>query len=198
MSDPWPMDLELDRLERARAGSADAFADLVRLHQAIVRAFLGRFVRDRDMAENLAQETFLAAYRTLGTYRGEAPLRQWLLGIARHQALMYLRGEGRRPAQSLESLEGNLAQTMALRLQSESGNLSGQEERVAALKSCMESLAPASREMVREFYFRGQNASEIARATGKKEGAVWMSLLRIRQALRHCIKTRLGAAGAGA
>lgn len=191
------MDLELDRLEQARAGSAEAFADLVRLHQAMVRAFLGRFVRDRDMAENLAQETFLAAYRTLGTYRGEAPLRKWLLGIARHQALMYLREEGRRRA-DLQSLEGTLVQTLAQRLERQGAEPRGEEERIAALRRCIESLAPASQEMVREFYFRGENAAGIARATGKKEGAIWMSLMRIRQALRQCIKTRLGGAGAGA
>lgn len=192
------MDLELDRLERARAGSAEAFADLVRLHQVMVRSYLGRFVRDRDMAENLAQETFLAAYRDLATYRGDAPLRRWLLGIARHQALMYLREEARRRARGGESLEGTLAQILTRRLESAAGDLSGQEERVAALKRCIDTLAPASRDMVRGFYFRGQNAGDIARSAGKKEGAVWMTLLRIRQALRQCIETRLGGTGAEA
>jgi len=190
-------DFERERLEQARAGSAEAFADIVRLHQARVRAFLGRFVRDPWVAEDLAQDTFLTAFRTLSTFRGESPLRHWLLGIARHRALVHFRDETRRRPGGEESAGAALAGIFARRLELEE-DPARQEERVAALRACLESLAPASREMVREFYFRGQSAGEIARTAGKKEGAVWMSLLRIRQALRQCVETRLGARGAEA
>ncbi len=181
-------DLEKGRLAQARAGSADAFADLVRLHQASVRAFLGRFVRSRDVADDLAQETFLSAFRTLDSYRGESPLRHWLLGIARHRGLEHLRAEAGRRSRPLE---GTILETLVRRLE-EADDPAAQEERVIALKSCIGSLAPASREMVREFYYRDHSAGEIARATGRKEGSVWMALVRIRQALRACLHLKLG------
>jgi RNA polymerase sigma factor (sigma-70 family) len=90
------MDNEARWVEEARGGSAEAFSELVRVHHAPVRAYLARYVRDRETADDLAQETFLSAFRSLPTWRGDAPLRMWLLGIARNRALTHLRDEERR------------------------------------------------------------------------------------------------------
>ncbi len=49
---------------------------------------------------------------------------------------------------------------------------------------------------MREFYFKGRSAAQIARESGKREGTVWVTLLRIREALRNCIRVRLRAGGA--
>lgn len=187
------MDTETTWIEEARKGSAEAFSGLVRLHQAAVRAYIGRFLRDRDLVDDLAQETFLGAFRTLSTYRGEAPLRLWLLGIARHRALMHLRDEQRRRTGLHETLQGTVAEILTRRAEEETPEV--HERRLAALRACIEGLAPTSAEMVDAFYFKGVPAVEIARATGKKEGAVWMAILRIRQALRQCMDLKLEAPG---
>lgn len=75
--------------------SADhgAFAELVRRHQSSIRAFLARMTRgDSHLADDLAQETFLKAWKKLNTFRGDAKLSTWLLGIAFNE----YRGEARR------------------------------------------------------------------------------------------------------
>jgi RNA polymerase sigma-70 factor (ECF subfamily) len=60
-----------------------AFAELVRRHQSGVRAFLTRMTRgDSHLADDLAQETFLKAWKKLHTFRGSARWSTWLLGIA--------------------------------------------------------------------------------------------------------------------
>lgn len=60
-----------------------AFGELVRLHQSAVRGFLRHLTRgDHAWADDLAQETFLRAYRELKRYRGASRLETWLLGIA--------------------------------------------------------------------------------------------------------------------
>ena len=60
-----------------------AFAELVRRYQSPVRAFLARLTRgDAHLADDLAQETFLKAWRKLHTYRGSARFSTWLFGIA--------------------------------------------------------------------------------------------------------------------
>ena len=60
-----------------------AFAELVRRYQSPVRAFLARMTRgDTHLADDLAQETFLKAWRKLHTYRGGAQFSTWLFGIA--------------------------------------------------------------------------------------------------------------------
>ena len=60
-----------------------AFAELVRRYQSPMRAFLTRLTRgDAHLADDLAQETFLKAWRKLHTYRGGARFSTWLFGIA--------------------------------------------------------------------------------------------------------------------
>lgn len=80
----------------ARVLAADdrrAFGALVRRHEAAVRAFLGRLTRgNHALADDLAQETFIQAYRSLARFRGGSQLRTWLLGIAYNA----FRGEMRR------------------------------------------------------------------------------------------------------
>jgi len=75
-----------------------AFAELVRRHQSPVRAFLTRMTRgDSHLADDLAQETFLKAWKKLHSYRGSAKFSTWLLGIAFNEA----RGEARRRKDNL-------------------------------------------------------------------------------------------------
>lgn len=74
-----------------------AFADLVRRHQSMVRGLLRRLCAgDAARADDLAQETFLAAYRKLGTWRGGARLSTWLCAIA-HRAWLSQARRARQP-----------------------------------------------------------------------------------------------------
>jgi RNA polymerase sigma-70 factor (ECF subfamily) len=184
-------------VEQARAGSREAFARILDRHQAHVRAFLGRYVGHPDVVDDLAQETFLSAYRSLETYKRESPLRIWLLGIARNRALVHLRDEGRRRAHEGGSLAAALAGWLAGRIESKPGSVASLEGQVSALRTCIERLPEKSAGLVRDFYFKGLSAAQIARDTGRREGAVWVTLMRIREALRNCIRLSLRA-GAGA
>ena len=65
------------------ADDRDAFGELVRQHQSAVRHFLRHLTRgDAALADDLAQDTFVQAYRSLSGFRGEASFSSWLLGIA--------------------------------------------------------------------------------------------------------------------
>jgi RNA polymerase sigma-70 factor (ECF subfamily) len=71
----------------------NAFGELVRRHQSPVRAFLTKMTHgDSHLADDLAQETFLKAWKKLKTFRGEARFSTWLFGIAYNE----FRGEARR------------------------------------------------------------------------------------------------------
>jgi RNA polymerase sigma-70 factor (ECF subfamily) len=78
----------------ARHGDREAFMQLVRVHQAGVRAFAHGLLGDRVLAEDIAQEAFLRAWRGLGAFRGDAAFGTWLYAIARRVVL----DEVRRPA----------------------------------------------------------------------------------------------------
>jgi RNA polymerase sigma-70 factor (ECF subfamily) len=185
---------DVERLvQEARRGSEGAFDRLVRLHQARVRMFLSRFLQNDTVVDDLAQETFLHAYRGLPSYRGEARFSTWLLGIARNEILMHLREEARRRTALAGTLESSLAGWLAGRLESSPEPEPADERRLAALRACLGVLPERSAEILDKFYFQGRPGVEIAGEVQKRQGAFWVMLVRIRQTLRQCIERRLAA-----
>jgi RNA polymerase sigma-70 factor (ECF subfamily) len=79
----------------ARRGSPAAFREIVARHQQAVRSFLRRVLDEAADADDLAQETFLAAWASLGRFRGGASLRSWLCAIAWNKRLSLLRSRRR-------------------------------------------------------------------------------------------------------
>jgi len=73
-------------LQRTVSGEREAYAEFVRRHQVSVFRHLCILLARREDAEDLLQETFLAAFRGAGQFRGDGPARAWLFQIARHAA----------------------------------------------------------------------------------------------------------------
>jgi RNA polymerase sigma-70 factor (ECF subfamily) len=74
-------------LERARQGEPDAFGDLVRERQRLVFGLALNLLRDRALAEEVAQEVFLQLHRALGEIQSEAHLTHWLRRVTSHRAI---------------------------------------------------------------------------------------------------------------
>lgn len=90
-----------------------AFATLVRRHQAAVRGLLRKLTcGNHARADDLAQETFLRAYRHLASFRGGAKLSSWLLQIAYHTFVSDARSPAARPADELD--DGDAAHAGAM------------------------------------------------------------------------------------
>jgi len=90
--------------EQARQGSRGAFAALVGRYQSRVYRMAMRMTHNRCDAEEIAQETFLRAHRSIGFFRGDSRFGTWLYRIALNEALMRRRASARRPTRSLEEL----------------------------------------------------------------------------------------------
>jgi RNA polymerase sigma-70 factor (ECF subfamily) len=176
----------LDLVDRALKGSREAFSGLILLHHGRVRAFIARHIRKQELVDDLAQDTFLWAYRSLASYRGEASFRVWLLAIARNVTMTYLRREHRAPQEV--SLGNELAEWLAHDLESPSVD---HDRELSAIQDCLRELPEQNARLVRDFYFKGRTAGYIARKTGRSEGGLWVTLLRIRRALRQCMEVRL-------
>ena len=185
---------EASLVQRAAAGSAEAFAQLVRLHQVAVRWCLTRYVRDPATVDDLAQEVFLCAHQQLTDPRSISNLRPWLLGVARNTAREHLRASSRRREREQGPLQVQLAQWRAARLEADADDDELQEETFAALHDCLGRLAAESRRVVEEHYFNRQTVEMIAKRQRRSGGAVRMMLLRIRKVLSECIRERRGKA----
>jgi RNA polymerase sigma-70 factor (ECF subfamily) len=163
---------ELDELTLARAvrGEDDACRALVEMYQARVFALVSRMAAGRGRAtiEDLAQDTFLAVFRKLPTFRhdGAAQLSTWILTIAARRAIDELRR--RRPEPVAEPI---VAVTRA-------------SEVARAIESALAELSPELRAafVLRELH--GLDYDEISRALAIEVGTVKSRLSRARAALR--------------
>ena len=87
---------DAELVDAARRGSPAAFREIVARHQQAVRSFLRRALDEPADADDLAQETFLAAWASLRRFRGQASLRSWLCAIAWKKRLTFARARRRR------------------------------------------------------------------------------------------------------
>src|SRR3954463_5126325 len=79
---PAPPETDLMLVERTVAGDQRAFELLVIKYQRRIERLIGRMVRDQDLVQDIAQETFIRAYRALAQFRGDAQFYTWLYRIA--------------------------------------------------------------------------------------------------------------------
>ena len=99
------MDADRDALARYLDGDERAFEELVIRYEARVRNVAFSVLRDRALAEDVAQETFLTAYRKAGSFRGDGTLRSWLFRIAVRRALDEVKRRGRKAEVALPATD---------------------------------------------------------------------------------------------
>ena len=91
-------------IARSQRGEVNAFNQLVLRYQQTVYGVVFRMLGNADVAADVTQDTFIAAFRAIATYRGGSSFRAWLLRIASNMACDHWRRIQRHPAESLESL----------------------------------------------------------------------------------------------
>ena len=177
---------DAELLERIRNGATDDFAELVRRHQNQVFAILYRYERDRQKLEDLAQETFIKAWRSLAQYDGRAPFAHWLSRIAVNVALDHLRRTRRQRNEiGLPELGDDALEW--LRNEDEHSEL---ESRQAAevLALAMRELSPAEQIVITMQELEGRSVKEICDRTGSSNVAVRVRAMRARAKLRKALE----------
>jgi RNA polymerase sigma-70 factor, ECF subfamily len=97
-------DKEEQLITRSQQGDVDAFNQLVLFYQQLVYNTIFRLLSDYDTASDITQETFIAAFRAIRTYRGGSSFRAWLLRIGTNLAHDHWRRLQRRPTSSLDEI----------------------------------------------------------------------------------------------
>ena len=177
---------DAELLERIRNGATDDFAEIVRRHQSRVFAILHRYERDAHKVEDLAQETFVKAWRALEQFDGRAPFAHWLSRVATRVALDHLRREKRRQDEIGLPEVGDDALDW-LRSDDEKNEL---DARSAAelLDLAMRELSPLDRVVITMQEIEGRSVKEICAATGASGVAVRVRALRARGKLRRVLE----------
>ena len=89
--------LDLELVKRVQRGDSAAFDLLVRKYQHRIAALIGRYISDWSEVQDVAQDTFIRAYRAIGSFRGDAQFYTWLHRIAVNTAKNHLVAGNRRP-----------------------------------------------------------------------------------------------------
>jgi RNA polymerase sigma-70 factor, ECF subfamily len=172
----------------AQRGSIDAFNRLVRLHERQVYNVALRMVGQADAAEDVTQDTFLLAYKSLHQFRGGL-FRAWLLRIATNRCYDELRRRQRRPADSFEELAFEprpLWSTLAAG--EEPHERAERLELAQALQRALVQLQDDQRLVVILSDVQGYSYDEIAAITNVSLGTVKSRLSRGRSRLRDILR----------
>ena len=161
---------------RVVAGDLAAFEGIVRRWQRPMISLAWRYCRDRAMAEDLAQEAFLKAFRAMATFRGDSSFSTWLTSIALNTYRSRLRTEG--PPLLGVDITHVAVEPLALRGLQE-------EERSEAVRRAVSTLPPRYRDAIVMYYFQERDLAESARILGVAEGTLKARLHRGRELLKR-------------
>ena len=167
-----------DVLRRVLDGDRDAYRAVVQEYGPGVRAFLASRLLSAEAVDDLAQETFIAAYESLKRFDLAADFGAWLRALARnklnsHLRRVYTHGD------AIEALRARVVET-ALGEETETGS-------VDALRRCLEKLPARLNEAVRARYFERLGVGAIARKLGTTASAISSLLFRGRKELEGCM-----------
>ena len=155
----------------AKRGSTAAFESLVRRNQSLVRGFLRRLTGNAAQAEDLAQETFLMAWRRIGSYEAKGSFKGWLVRIAYTQFL-----QERRSRQSAARRD----EAYMLEADTLQDDAAGVEAKID-LDRILTLLSPEQRAAMALCYGEGMSHAEAADALGLPLGTVKSHVMRGRE-----------------
>lgn len=188
-------DIDLQLVERVRAGDKRAFGLLVEKYRRKLLRLLSRMVRDQDEIEDIAQETFIKAYRALPQFRGDAAFYTWLYRIAVNTAKNHLASRNRAmPTISDQAMndedepdERLVAQDIAT---PETELLSKQV--AIAVNQAVDALPEELRQAITLREIEGMSYEEIAEYMACPIGTVRSRIFRAREAIATKLRPILG------
>jgi RNA polymerase sigma-70 factor (ECF subfamily) len=163
------------------------FEILVRENADSLTAFLRASVRDGAAADDLFQETMLIAWRKIGAYDRSRPFGAWLRGIAKRLVLAHYRKAAREAPLLDEPVLDYLDQRMA-QVDRQPGDTL--DEKIAALKDCIERLTPLYQEPIDLHYRQHRTTEWIADHLATTKDAVQKQLQRARVQLAECLQRK--------
>lgn len=169
------------------SGNRDAYAELVRRYQARIIRLCASLLRHEKDAEDAAQEVFVKAYQSLGSFQQSASFYTWLYRIATNHCLSALRNKGRRMTESLDSLleaEGDQVAALFSSQPDFRDSLQAKE----LLTKLLDSLRPNYRAVIVLREVEGLSYEEIGRVLACSVDSVKAQLRRARQEIEEKLR----------
>lgn len=174
-------------LDRILRGERDLFLHVVRRHELMLRSYLASQLYDLSEVDDLAQETFIAAFKDLRSFRQGEDFGAWLRGIARHRLLTHFRSLQRRES-ATRRFQAEV--TRVAREDLENAARQHQGDHLARLLHCISKLPDKLRRVVHAG-LEGLKPSSLAGELGTTVPAIYQLHYRANQLLRECMSKEL-------
>jgi len=171
-------------IERILGGEQEYFTHLVRRYQSPLFSFAMRMMYNHEVARDMIQETFIAAYRNLASFRGTGAFSSWLYRITANKCINHIRREKKIAFHSFDELHEKIVPGMT-RGNGEPEEECEKKEVMTRIEQELQKLNADQRAVFSLFYLTGYNYREIGTIMGTTEGKVKSDLFRARQTLRR-------------
>ena len=161
--------------------------DLVNKHQREIISFHYRFVGNLADAEDLAQETFIKAYKKINTLKDHKKAKSWLYSIARNTVIDFFRKSKNKEVALSDALLESIAATTTTAATYQEKAISNEISR--ELDRCIDRLVKEDRAIVRLLYYEGFSYKEITDLLNINENTLKSRLHRARSVLLEMIRT---------
>ncbi|MBT8281312.1 MAG: RNA polymerase sigma factor [Muriicola sp.] len=174
---------EKELISRSLSGDQKAYGVLVDRYKYLVFTLACRMLKNREDAEEVAQDTFVKAYKSLKTFKGDAKFSSWLYRIAYRKCLDRLKKEKRRPGAGSLEVDG------VKDLKASGGVLEHIEsdERSELLKAAIDRLSEIDAALVTLYYYEQLTVREISGILDMSQNVIKVRLFRSRKQLEQLL-----------
>ncbi len=173
------MNNDAEVIRQTLNGNTAAYAQLVERYKQMVFSLIGKVVGNREQAEELAQDTFLKAYKSLAGFRSTSQFSTWLYRIAYNTAISHSRKKQQYFVPLNEQVEKSADD------EADEQEKDSHDTQLARLLQLVDELPVDEAALLRLFYWASKSVKEVAEITGNSEANVKVKL--------HRIRTKLGA-----
>src|ERR1700744_4423859 len=179
---------DIELIKQTLAGNQAAYADLIKRHQRFVFTLAMRFGKNREDAEEIAQDCFVKAYRSLANFQRQSKFSTWLYSIVYTTAMTFLR-KRRVDTDSIDD------ENTYIQLENSSSGLdvnsAENKSRSYYLNQAIAQLLPDDAAIITLFYMGEQSLDEIGNTLGIEPNTVKVKLFRARQRLKEKLERNL-------
>lgn len=179
---------DTELINKVLGGDKAAYADLMKRHQRFVFTLALRFTKNREDAEEIAQDCFIKAYRSLNTFRNTSKFSTWLYSIVYTTAMTFLR----KKKLDIQSIDTEIG---LMNVESHVSDLGSDEvehkSKMVFVNLAIDQLLPDDAAVITLFYQGEQSLEEIGQALGMETNTVKVKLHRARHRLKEKIENIL-------
>ena len=175
MADTAPVNPDIDLVARTQRGDARAFDELVMKYTSRLYGLVYNMTANHEDANDLLQEVFAKAFRSISGFRGKSSFYTWIHSIAVNMTINFLKKRGRRFNMSLDDVDLNIQndkEFIELTASSSPVREADLGELQLKLNESMQKLSPEHRAVVTMFDIQGMPHAEISKILGVYEGTV--------------------------